>query len=303
MSQTATLTAGLASPPDPPKDRDARPMPARIAEVLDIAGILAAYGRHLADTIEHRAIWRGFATIAQFFGTASLAIILPHLRRGIMRAVALQRVLLQRAGRRRDLVIRAPRVHAPRAAAPPAPPPAEPPPDPQQAAAAAAAEQSPAAPPPPPPPPQQPAPPDRPSIKRHPLTLDTLPSMEAIEAEVRRRPVGQTVAAICRDLGISPTLCEGGFWNRVFDAIRWYGGSLGNVVLEMRQREKSFEQEQDRHPTVGFADQTREAAQHALGFRIGEQPVDPHRPEHAPAASAEVAVPGEPVPAAATGPP
>src|ERR1700722_3795663 len=86
MSHTATLTAGLASPPDPPRDRNARPMPARIAEVLDIAGILAAYGRHLADTIEHRALWRGFATIAQFFGTASLAFILPHLRRGIMRA-------------------------------------------------------------------------------------------------------------------------------------------------------------------------------------------------------------------------
>ena len=298
MSHTATLTAGRASPPDPPRDRDARPMPARIAEVLDIAGILAAYGRHLADTIEHRAVWRGFATIAQFFGTASLAIILPHLRRGIMRAVALQRVLLARAGRRRDLVIRAQRAPTPRAAAPPAPPPAEPPPAPQQEASAA--EQPPAA---PPPPPQQPAPPDRPSIKRQPLTLDTLPSMEAIEAEVRRRPVGQTVAAICRDLGISPTLCEGGFWNRVFDAIRWYGGSLGSVVLEMRQRETSFEQEQDRHPTVGFAELTREAARRVLGFRIGEPPVDPHRPEQAPTASAEVAAPGEPVPAAATGPP
>jgi hypothetical protein len=274
-------------------------MPARIAEVLDIAGILAAYGRHLADTIEHRALWRGFATIAQFFGTASLAIILPNLRRGIMRAVALQRVLLARAGRRRDLVIRARRVPAPRAAAPSAPPLAEPLPDPQAATVAdqpAPVDQPPA---------QPPAPLDRPGIKRRSLPLDALSSMEAFEAEARRRPVGQTIAAICRDLGISPTLCEGGFWNRVFDAIRWYGGSLGTVVLEMRQREKSFEQEQDRHPTVGFAELTREAAQRALGFRIGEPPVDPHRPEHAPAAPAAVIAPDEPepVPAAATGPP
>ncbi len=296
MSHTATFTAGLASPPDPPRDRDGRPVPARIAEILDIAGILAAYGRHLADTIEHRAVWRGFATIAQFFGTASIALILPHLRRGIMRAVALQRVLLARAGRRRDLVILAPRVPAPRAAAPPAPPPAEPLPEPQ---AASAAESPPAA----APPAQQPAPPDRRSVPRQLLSLDTMPSMEAIEAEVRRRPVGQTVAAICRDLGISPTLCEGGFWNRVFDAIRWYGGSLGTVMLELRQRETSLEQEQDRRPTVGLPELTREGARRVLGFRIGEPPVDPHRPEHAPAASAAVAAPGEPVAATATGPP
>jgi hypothetical protein len=273
-------------------------MPARIAEILDIASILAAYGRHLADTIEHRALWRGFATIAQFFGTASLAIILPRLRRGIMRAVALQRVLLQRAGRRRDLVIRARRVPAPRAAAPPAPPPAEPPPEPQ---AAAAGEQSPAA----APPPQQPAPPARPSVLRRLLTLGTMPTMEAFEAEACRRPVGLSVAAICRDLGVSPTLCERGFWNRVFDAIHWYGGSLGTLMLELRQREKSLEQEQDRHPTVGFAEQGREAAQRVLGFRIGEPPVDPHRPEPPPATPAAVAARGEPepVPAAATGPP
>jgi hypothetical protein len=296
MSHTATLTAGLATLPDPPRDRDARPMPARIAEILDIAGILAAYGRHLADTIEHRAVWRGFATIAQFFGTAAIAVILPHLRRGIMRAVALQRVLLARAGRRRDLVILARRVHAPRAAAPPAPPPAELLVDPQ---AASAAEPPPAA----APPAQQPARPVRRSFLQELLSLDTMPSMEAIEAEVRRRPVGQTIAAICRDLGIAPTLCEGGFWNRLFDAIRWYGGSLGNVMLEMRRREKLLEQEQDRHPTVGLPELTREAARRVLGFRIGEPPVDPHRPEHAPVAPAAVTAPGAPVAATATGPP
>ncbi len=296
MSHTATLTAGLVTPPDPPRDRDARPMPARIAEVLDIAGILAAYGRHLADTIEHRALWRGFAAIAQFFGTASLAIILPRLQCGIMRAVALQRLLLARAGRRRDLVVLARRGAASRAAAPPASPPAEQRPDPS---AALAAEQSPAV----APPAQPPALAGRPGIARRLLSLGALPSMEAIEAEVRRRPVGQTVAAICRDLGVAPTLCAGSFWNRVFDAIHWYGGSLASVVLEMRQREKSFDQEQDRHPTVGFAEQTREAARQALGFHIGEPPVDPHRPERAPAAASVVVAPDEPVPAAATGPP
>ncbi len=296
MSHTATLTAGLVTPPDPARDRDGRPVPERIAEILDIAGILAAYGRHLADTIEHRAVWRGFATIAQFFGTAVIAVILPHLRRGIMRAVALERVLLARAARRRDLVILAPRVHAPRAAAPPAPPPAEPPPEPLGASAAE----------PPPaeaPPAQPPARPVRPIGLREPLTLDTMPSMEDIEAEVRRRPVGQTIADICRDLGVAPTLCEGGFWNRLFDAIRWYRGSLGNVVLDMRRREKLLEKEQDKHPNLGLPEQSREGVRRVLGFLIGEPPVDPYRPVAAPAAQAPVAAPRAPVAAAATGPP
>ena len=59
-----------------------------------------------------------------------------------------------------------------------------------------------------------------------------------IEAEVRRRPVGRTVAAICRDLDISPTLCEGGLQTACSTRSRWYGGSLGSVVLEMRQRRR-----------------------------------------------------------------
>ena len=43
----------------------------------------SGYGRHLAETIEHRAIWRGFATIAQFCGTAALPVMLADIQRGI----------------------------------------------------------------------------------------------------------------------------------------------------------------------------------------------------------------------------
>ncbi|HVC60286.1 MAG TPA: hypothetical protein VND19_08015 [Acetobacteraceae bacterium] len=293
MNHTATIAAGLATPPDPARDRNSQPVPARIAEILDITGILSAYGRHLADTIEHRAVWRGFATIAQFFGTAVIAVILPQLRRGIMRAVALQRVLL---ARRRDLAILAPRVHAPRAAAPPAPPLPEPPPE---SPGASAAEPPPAA----APSAQQPARPVRRGLPQGLLSLDTMPSMEDIEAEVRRRPVGQTIADICRDLGIAPALCEGGFWNRLFDAIRCYRGNLGNVVLDMRRREKLLEQEQDRHRTLGVPEQSREGVRRVLGFFIGEPLVDPYRPVPESAAPAAMAGPCAPVAVAATGPP
>ena len=70
----AQTSAGLSTRPDPPKDRDSPPLSDRMAVMLQIAAILADYGRHLVATIEHRALWRGFATIAQFFGTAALPL-------------------------------------------------------------------------------------------------------------------------------------------------------------------------------------------------------------------------------------
>jgi hypothetical protein len=127
--------------------------------------------------------------------------------------------------------------------------------------------------------------------------------MAQIEAEVRRRPIGQTVVDICRDLGIAPSLCEGTFWNRVFTAIHCYRGNFGNIMLEMRRREKRFDREHWRHPKLALPEETREAIRRVLGFRIGEPPVDPFRPEPAPAAPDSVAAPCAPVAAAATRPP
>jgi len=267
-------------------------VPERIAAILSVLAILTEYGRHLAETIEHRAIWRGFATIAQFFGTAAMPVILAHIQRGIMRAVALEHMLRRRATRGRDLATLARRMHARRAAEPTAPP-AEPAtavaPGPQPAEAS---------------PTQQPASRlARRTGPEEPLTLDTLPSMAQLEAEVRRRPIGQTIVDICRDLGISPSLCDGMFWNRVFMAIHCYRGSLGNVVPEMRRREKRFDNEQWKHPNLALPEETREGIRRVLGFFIGEPPVDPFRPVPAPSAPASVATPSVPVAEAATGPP
>ncbi len=77
--------------------------------LLAIVRILIGYGLHLAETLEHRAAARGFATIAQFFGTARVATIHARLCRGLLRAMALERVLLARAARGRDLVAYTPR--------------------------------------------------------------------------------------------------------------------------------------------------------------------------------------------------
>jgi hypothetical protein len=148
---TATITADLASLPDPPKDRPGKPVPERIAAMLSLVAVLAEYGRHLVETIEHRAIWRGFATIAQFFGTAAMPVILAHIQRGLMRAIALEQMLLRRATRGRDLAILTRRMRARHAEEPTAQPaePTDPQPEPPTAdpAAPQTAEALPAQPP------------------------------------------------------------------------------------------------------------------------------------------------------------
>src|SRR5487761_2477295 len=110
----ADATAGLSPPPDPSPDRAQKPVPQNIADVLTLLHILLAYGRHLAATLEHRAAVRGFSVIAQFFGTARVPAILARLSRGILRVMALERVLLARAARGRDLVFLERRTYAAR---------------------------------------------------------------------------------------------------------------------------------------------------------------------------------------------
>jgi hypothetical protein len=265
-------------------------VPERIGEILAIVSILAAYGRHLAQTLEHRAVARGFATIAQFFGTVTLDTILAHVYRGVMRAIVLERMLLARAARGRDLRILPPRKPTHRE------PPATDAPDPAPAAASA--------------PPEELTPdPDaaqeaaaleaeawlaRRVARTEPLTLATLPSMKEIEGQVLRSPVGRTIAAICRDLGVSPSLCDGVFWNRVFDAIRLYRGSIPSLVLTLKRRERRFDKEDWKHPGLELPEDSRSGIRRVLGFFIGETLADP---------SAILAAPEAPVAAAATGPP
>jgi len=266
-------------------------MPERISDVLCILAILTEYGRHLFDTIEDRACRSGFSTIAQFFGTARISVILAHLSRGIMRAVALERLLLERAKRGRDLVIRA-RRDDPACAATPDTPPTQ-----NTAAQVPAGVQAGDTPPP------QPAtrPPARRPAPQEPLTLGNLPSMRDIEAEVRGRSIGQNLVAIACDFGLAPSLCDATFGNHLFSLFRWYGGSFNKYFTEMRKREKRFEtQELDRNPDLGWPAQTREKIKQALGFFAGERPFDPFAIARGPALSP---APGMAVAAAATGPP
>ncbi len=244
----ADTTAGLPPPPDPPQIRPGKPIPQNIARMLILVRVLIGYGRHLAETLEHRAAARGFSSVAQFFGTARVTTIHARLARGLLRAMALERVLLARAARGRDLVFHKSR--QPKARAHPTAP--------------AATPQAPRRPRVPP------ADPDETPA------LDALPTLEQLEAEIRRRPIGQAVAAICQDLAISPSLCEGQFWFALSCAIMWYRGNLPRLMKTFRRREVHFcDTEADRNPALGWPEPTREGIRRRLGFFIGEPPVTP----------------------------
>ena len=189
----ADHTAGLPPQPDPPQDRPTKPVPPNIADLLVIVRILLGYGRHLAQTLERRAAGRGFATIAQFFGTARLPVIQAQLARGLLRAVALEQVLLARAARGRDLVFYTRRDPDDR---PPQPAHAQPP------AVRRRATPAPAGPPP------RPGRAPRSRQSSHPGTANGATSAAARSAT--------PIADICRDLGVAPTLCDGILWNALY---------------------------------------------------------------------------------------
>jgi hypothetical protein len=252
-------------PPGPPGQTvPGRTMPARIAALLHTVRILLGFGRHLAETAQHRSTSSDFNAVAACFGTGRLGAILAHLQRGLLRAAALERVLLERAAHRGDIQLVIPRERA--AAAPVAPtdppgteqlaaqsdePPAE---HPVEAAAA-----------------HKPASrPSRPSGWNDPELF--MPTLEQLEAQVRRRPLGRTIVDICLDLGVAPGFCTGTFWNTLFDAIRLYGGSIATLMQEKMHRQEAFCEEQDRKPGSNWDWQAmgREALRRVLGFFIGE---------------------------------
>jgi hypothetical protein len=273
MQHEPLTTTGRPSKPDPHQDRSGPAVPKNIAQLLYVVRILLEYGRHLAATLESRAARPGFSLIARSFGTANLPVILAHLTRGIMRAIALQSLLLKRAATGRDLEIKPPRPPSPRAAS---------------QVEGSAEEQS------------------RQMIAERaehdaPLDPGRLPTMKQIEAEVRRRPFGRTIADICRDFGVIPAFCTRDFWDAVMLALACYDGSMLKLLDDMQDTSDRFSEEQpdddDRMPC------SPEMVRRVLGFRLGEPLANPS--SDAPLLHDNVAVRKQQTAAAAeaTGPP
>ena len=250
-------------------------MPAGIAALLHTVRVLLGYGRHLAETATHRSTGTDFNAIAACFGTGRLHAILAHLQRGILRATALRRVLLERAASGRDISFFAPRE---RGGVPSAEPDAAPTAQPAEA----------------PVPPKPAARPSRPPGWNEPELY--MPTLKDFEAQVRRRPLGRTLVEICLDLAVVPGFCTGSFWNELFEGIRYYGGNVGTLMQEKSRREVAFCKEQDKKMGCNWDWQKmgRDALHRVLGFFIGEMAGDLLEPP---------AAPGAPGAAAATGPP
>ena len=241
-------------------------MPEYIAAVLHAVDILLGYGRHLLGTIRHRATAPTFPAIAACFGTANVSTILAHLNRGILRATALQRVLLARAATGRDISVVTRRVRTDETPPAPADPQPEPPAD-------------------------QPAKPKaRPRPSLPPGSDDPelfMPTLEELERRVRRRAVGSTITEICRDLAVVPGFCTSAFWNGIFEIMHYFGGNVATLMREKTHREQAFILEQDKKldSTLDWLQLKRDEIRQVLGFFIGEPPVDPFADPIAPLAT------------------
>jgi hypothetical protein len=334
MANAATgFPPSQACPSDPSADRNAAALP-NLAPVLRIVAILLSYGRHLADTFDRRAAAPGFHLIARHFGTGNAAVILAHIRRGILRAAALHHVLLQRAATGRDLTRPPYRVRLRPQAPPPADPAASPAAAAADAAASPAAAADPAAPPaadpaaqPEPaadpaaqPEPTEPGQTPRPAPHRSPrpawrdgwldgaadpLDPRHLPSFQELVKQARRRPFGRSIGDICADLGIAPRLCQGRFWTDLLMTMMTYNGSPAVYDLRRWRREQVFEQDQDRNPTMDLlwppvdVGGGRRDILHVMGFLIGEPPLEPLAlPPEAPPAHAATPAPAPAAPLA-----
>jgi len=214
---------------------------------------LIAHARHFAATATTRVAAPEFATAAAVFGTDHLPTILHRMQRGLLRALALRDYLLARAARGHNLRFAwPPRVEL----QPHHRPPAKPAPAPRTERRR----------------PSRPDPallgPDDPGASR-------MPTPEEFAADVRRRPVGRSIAYICMELGIVPGLCDGAFWNQVERILRRYGGSLGRIYQVRAQREDTFQRERDRRPDtwhIDWRDLRPSTVRLALGCLIGEPP-------------------------------
>jgi hypothetical protein len=232
----------------PPKDR---PVPPCIAALLHIVRKLLGYGRQLDQNLPEHAAHPRFPALAAGFGTLDVRRILLHVQRGILRAMMLERFLLARAARGRDIE-------------------PEQRPEPAEPAEIEALELKlrPAS---------QPRPkPAQKTEPNEPLHF-SMPTMKELESEIRRQSVGQTIAEICMDLGVTPSGCDGETWNEILQALMHFGADLEQFFGVRNRRGEIFQAEREKRPetwTVDGRDNPREAIRQILGYLIGEPQPD-----------------------------
>jgi hypothetical protein len=180
------------------------PQPSRSSGLLGLVRKLIDYGTFLAGTLRQRGLGDHPAVHALQFGTTNVALILARIARGLLRAAALEARLHHNAARldapSRPCTIRA-RVPS---------------------ASTEAASEPPAS--------RRPASPRRTDDD---ALLAHMPTPEQIAAEIRRRPIGEVICDICRDLGIVPAHP---LWRELQHAIIREGGRYAALVIDILKR-------------------------------------------------------------------
>ncbi len=243
MNQTETPTA-RPTQPNPEGVRTGSAMPESIAALLQLVRILLTHGRRLVETVHAKGDTPQFASIGVTFGTHNLPVVLARIQRGILRLLALEAYLCQRARRGREIPFveaRIPAVPAPK--------------------------------------PQPVGPKKTPSKRSRPYDPDSadIPTMEELAAEVRRTPVGRTIARVCLDLAVVPSFCTGEMGNALLQVLEFYGGSLSKLFAIRRKREIAFQRERDKRPETwewNWRDLRKDRMRQVLGYLIGEEPPD-----------------------------
>ena len=109
-----------------------------------------------------------------------------------------------------------------------------------------------------------------------------MPTPEELDRQVRRRPIGLTVFDICLDLAVVPGYCYPAFWNELFDIMNYFSGiaSIARLMREKSRRRAAFDKEQDnkRGSNWDWVRMSPDAIRQAVGFFVGEPPVNPLDP-------------------------
>ena len=250
MNRTAPHSARTEHPA-PPQGRAGKAVPPCIAAILSVVRVLLGYAKHLERTLPDRAEHPRFPTLAAGFGTHDMRRILDHVQRGILRAMMLQRFLLARAAQGRDIEPTEPAERA----------------NPADIEALEIKLRPPAA-------PREKAP-RRPHIDPdHPAHFH-MPTLQELEAQVRRRSVGRTIAEICMDLGVAAMTCDGGFWIEIYRTMTNFGGSFERTFAVQERRRAAFEKERSKLPHTwkfDWRDRPQDAIRQLLGTLLGEPP-------------------------------
>ena len=103
----------------------------------------------------------------------------------------------------------------------------------------------------------------------------SMPTLKELEAQVRGRPVGQTIAEICMDFGIAANMCDGAMWNELYEAMVHFGGSIQQFFSVQERRRKAFKKERERRTNTrdqDWQDRPKDAIRALLGYLLGESP-------------------------------